>query len=134
MQRSPKVFFIISFHRLFDMCCVFLCRSSLFIFFLPPLQTQFPMQMVKEHSKINPKRMKKKSQMYQSAPQMGTNLSSADLERLGKSLGFVVGFCIGLWVFFFFFLTDKSKNSCIRLDRFSLSFSSLPHQPQTSQD
>lgn len=47
--------------------------------------------------------MKEKSQMYQSAPQMGTNLSLADLERLGKSFGFVVvGFCFGFWGFGFF--------------------------------
>lgn len=59
------------------------------------------MQMKTEHSKINPKKMKKKSQMYQPPPQMGTNLSLADLERLGKSFGFVVvGFCFGFWGFF----------------------------------
>lgn len=108
------------FCTLFDVLC-YLC-SSPFIFFLPPLQTQFPIQMMKEHSKINPKRMKK-SQMYQSAPQMGTNLSLADLERLGKSFGFVVvGFCFGFWVLGVFLKTDKSKTSCIWLDRFSFGF------------
>lgn len=92
---------MICFCTLFDVLC-YLC-SSPFIFFLPPLQTQFPIQMMKEHSKINPKRMKK-SQMYQSAPQMGTNLSLADLERLGKSFGFVVvDFCFGFWVLGVFF-------------------------------
>lgn len=122
LQRSPKAFSLSVFVGCLTCCVICAEVHFLFIFFIPPLQTQFPIQMMKGHSKINTRR-KKKSQMYQSAPQMGTNLSLADLERLGKSFGFVVvGFCFGFWVLGFSLKTDKSKNSWIWLDRFSFEF------------